>query len=288
MVVITYQFVLHPKGYAGRTELPDNLKALFRPVAMMVPDYAMIAGCSCSFSMIITGCSCTRFLSLLIRTFSEIMLYSEGFETATVMAKKMAQLYKLSSEQVIYGISEETEFLHAQLSKQKHYDFGMRAVKVCHSGAWQLICLFVVCSGHGGLLKARRRRHSWGFGFHFFAHALSLPCRFCYAPCEIQMSRNFLRRFAFDLFGVIVHHVVCFVGCAFVYGYYQRSLPTSKCTVFNSFTYYFFISALFLDRRPCEWSRKSCARNRTGALFLLRAILYHTLNEFERIVFIVL
>lgn len=63
---------MNPK-YIGRTELPDNLKSLFRPVSMNVPDSDLIC---------------------------EIMLYSYGFSNAKLLARKLVRSFELAKQQL--------------------------------------------------------------------------------------------------------------------------------------------------------------------------------------------
>ena len=66
-------FVTMNPGYAGRSNLPENLKQLFRQMAMVKPDRELIA---------------------------QVMLYSQGYRTAEQLAGKIVSLFELCNDQL--------------------------------------------------------------------------------------------------------------------------------------------------------------------------------------------
>ena len=114
------------KGYGGRQKLPDNLKQLFRPVAMTKPDNELIAEVSDYLLHHIQSISYSVYIifSLPLNTIQVIMC-SVGFKTASTLSRKMIAVFQLSRQ---------------LLSTQQHYDWGLRAIKTVLSSAGTYPC----------------------------------------------------------------------------------------------------------------------------------------------------
>ncbi|VDM32164.1 unnamed protein product [Hydatigera taeniaeformis] len=117
---IGYFITMNP-GYAGRTELPESLKALFRPVVVIVPDLEYICEIMLFAQGFLTARSLKQALGLiqtLNLTLGKInwatVILSASFPFLQELAKKLTTMYRLAKE---------------QLSQQYHYDFGLRALK---------------------------------------------------------------------------------------------------------------------------------------------------------------
>ncbi|XP_037045747.1 dynein heavy chain 2, axonemal [Bradysia coprophila] len=93
-------FITMNPGYAGRTELPDNLKSMFRPISMIVPDNVIIA---------------------------DNLLFSDGFWNSKILAKKVFTLYELAKQQLSlqahydFGLRSMVALLRYAGSKRRQF-----------------------------------------------------------------------------------------------------------------------------------------------------------------------